>query len=211
MTPAAARRECVAPCRQVGVLLLAAGLAIAPGASAHRLLYPKRDSVVVTADALRATLQVSFDSDETLVVRDRFDRDADGTLSDAEAEAATRFLARRARRDFRIEIDARPLQLATTATSSGGLSRRAGAAPHLTVTVLLEAPLPDARRLEITVSDRSGSPLDGAVPLDVRLEGWSFAVPPEGARVEAGAEVGVQGVRGVRLAADRPWTMTLER
>lgn len=190
--------------------LVAIGLASTPPATAHRLLYPKRDSVVITAERIRASIQMALDGEETRALRDRYDRDADGRLSDAEAEAAAQFLAGRARRDFRVEIDGRPLSLKTTGVSSGGLSRRPGAAPHASVTVLLEAPLPGGESFELAIADRSSSPLDGAVPLDLRLEDWRAEAPPE-LRAEPGEREGVMLLRGLRLETGRAWRTTLRR
>lgn len=191
------------------VLALAAGL-LSQTALAHRLLYPKRNELVLRPRSVTATLRMSLDVDDSQALRDRYDRDGDGRLSDAEAEAAASFLASRARRTLKLSVDDESLSMQTTSVSSGGLSRVPGAAPHVSVTVVLEAALPDQEELRLGVSDRSDSPIDGNVPLNVRLEGWTLVETSSG-RAEPGERDGVWLARGLRLEPGRPWSARLLR
>jgi hypothetical protein len=93
-------------------------------AGAHSSRVVKQGEVTVFADriVLRLAYQVSeprFAAD----LRERFDRDADGTLSAGECVALERYARHLAHEDLRVEWDGRVLEPEVSLDATGGLER----------------------------------------------------------------------------------------
>lgn len=153
------------------VLVTLAFVGAGTTALSHGVPYPKRDHLFLSPGRAKlAIVYVIDDEGEERALRDRFDRDGDGTLDRIEARAASALLVGLARRGTTLRLDGTPLPLRVTAHTVYGLGSDLRPGEHLAVDVVLEATLPvtGSFRLEVDDAGRSGRP---KVPLVVSVVG----------------------------------------
>lgn len=111
------------------------------GAQAHRVQYPKMDTLSVSPQSV--TLQIEYliaSAEESGLVYRLFDRDHSATLDSAEQQALREYLCQQAGAFVRLEVDGRPLPLVRTHAALG----RARQGELLAVALTLEAAVPSA-------------------------------------------------------------------
>lgn len=137
----------------------AVALAAAP-ALAHRSLVPRRLELRLAGAS--ATLVVHHELDEATshAVVERFDRDADGRLSEPEEASAATWIAERTRREISLASNAVAVQLRSTSATLA-TDERGGSDPdmHAVVTVVLEGQWPSPCPCALELRDaRLGDP-----------------------------------------------------
>lgn len=136
--------------RTVAKFLFALFLCAGGDAHAHRVEFPKRDTLRVARD--RLTLQVEYvvqSADEARVLRQLFDRDRSGSLDAQEQRALLAHLARQATAFVKLEFDGKPLELHEERAQLGG----DGASVDILLSALLKEK-PDEGRHHLRVRDR---------------------------------------------------------
>jgi hypothetical protein len=121
--------------RRAGALLVALALLVAPAAHAHAPGSPL--GMTLSVRPARVDLIVRYaiaDADEARAAREQFDRDADGTLAEPEAEALEHWMVARVRRWVGLTLRDEALTL-TVASASHDF------AAGLEVQVVLRAPV----------------------------------------------------------------------
>ncbi len=184
--------------RSVGIC--AALLAfVASAASAHRLAYPRRDSLRLEPGRLVLTVNHEME-EEGLSLKARFDHDEDGRLSDAEEGLLGAFLSHRIQRAVHVELDGAPLKLVVTSASVEDQPREPGGHDdHLGVVIVLEAPLPATGGV-LSVSDVP--PQGHRLPLAVVAEHVHLADLSMGRVIDATPSH--ETVEGITIEAT-PW------
>lgn len=142
--------------------LLALAVLGAP-ARAHRVQYPKTDTLQLSPQALSLRIEYLVPSPEESGLLFRlFDRDRSGTLEDGEQQALREHLCRQADAFVRVELDGKPLPLVRTQAELA----RAGRGELLAVSLTLTATIPTAAAHTLRLFDRHK---DRALAVPVRV------------------------------------------
>lgn len=147
---------------------------IGASAQAHRVQYPKMDTLSVSPRSV--TLQIEYlipSAEESGLLYRLFDRDRSGSLDASEQQALREYLCQQAGGFVRLELDGRALPLVRTHAALG----RASAGELLAVSLTLEAAIPMAHgahtlRLFDRHKDRAL-----AVPVRVATQGVRLTTP----------------------------------
>ena len=159
--------------RVAGTSLLLAGFAAV--SLVHAPAQPRRDELRLAEAGLTFTVNETLEPGLALELRERFDRDANGSLDDDESASAAAWFAARVHREIVLRIDAQPVVAAVTSAVIESGEERAGGHSgddfHAIATIVLEARWPAGCACWVAVEDRGGAlGSDGmrrAVPLRV--------------------------------------------
>jgi hypothetical protein len=140
---------------------------------AHRIAYPKKDTLAIEPGRLVLSLTYQVE-DDVVELRRRFDRNTDGTIDQDEAGALEQHLVREARRSLALTIDGKGPEFTVTSVSSRGLAGPCGDLEHAEVLAVLEVRgSPPAAGGTVELSDRVGT---GQRRVPVGIEVSDFAV-----------------------------------
>ncbi len=187
--------------------ILGATLLVAGSAAAHRLHFPKRDEVTLSAKKISVTVSEDFEGDEAHRFRDRFDTNGDGRIDGSEAANGESLLAEHARRGLAVEVGGAAPKLAVTSHSSVGLDRPVASTDRLGVTLVLEAPALISGPTSVSFSDRTEAG-DHEVPLAVTVDGLTVTTSRGRLESPPGATSKTK-VLGIYLNPGETWTGTV--
>jgi hypothetical protein len=187
--------------------LAALCLAWPAAALGHGLHFPKRDTLTVRPGRLTLAIRLDFDAGaESMSIRDRFDRNADGHVGEEELGPLEGYLVSEARRPVRLRVDGAPLDVIVTAKAVYGLEGGTRGPEPVGVDVVLEGPLPMSGQVRVDLSDH-GRDLLHQVPLSLRTQGATIDASSEG-RLD-GETNGIETLEGIYLDPAETFSATL--
>jgi hypothetical protein len=170
--------------------------------------YPKKDLLIVTPKRITVIVHYEWDSpEEARAIRDRFDRDANGSLDEGERRKTRIFLAEEAEGKLYMTANGTLHELTVTSVAANGLEDPTTSTEPIEIDLVLETTVVIEKTVILSIADFVRSELE-LIPLTIILRDLELRDPPEGTMmVEKSGRS--RTIRDVFLEPGQLWTMTI--